>query len=62
MFNIFIFKAKKVEMKTLDGVITRLNAAGEKQSINSKCADLDREVILSICLFISVCDCFYFVF
>ncbi|XP_060561862.1 DNA repair protein RAD50-like isoform X1 [Ruditapes philippinarum] len=41
-------KAKKVEMKTLDGVITRLNAAGEKQSINSKCADLDREMITSL--------------
>ncbi|KAL4230576.1 DNA repair protein rad50 [Mactra antiquata] len=38
-------KLKKVEMKTLDGVITRMNAAGEKQSINSKCADLDREMI-----------------
>ena len=31
-------------MKTLDGVITRMNAAGEKQSISSKCMDLDREV------------------
>lgn len=41
-------KAKKVEMKTLDGVITRLNAAGEKQSLTSKCADLDREMITSL--------------
>ncbi|KAL3879163.1 hypothetical protein ACJMK2_031472, partial [Sinanodonta woodiana] len=38
-------KAKKIETRTLDGVITRRNAAGEKQSINSKCADLDKEMI-----------------
>ncbi|KAH3843771.1 hypothetical protein DPMN_117302, partial [Dreissena polymorpha] len=41
-------KGKKVEMKTLDGVITRMNAAGEKQSISSKCMDLDREMISSL--------------
>lgn len=35
-------------MKTLDGTITRLNAAGEKTSISSKCADLDREVCMRI--------------
>ena len=37
-------QAKKVEMKTLEGVITRFNADGEKNSINSKCADMDRMV------------------
>lgn len=41
-------KAKKVETKTLDGIITRRNAAGEKQSVTSKCADLDREMITSL--------------
>lgn len=41
-------KAKKIETKTLDGVITRRNAAGEKQSVTSKCADLDREMITSL--------------
>ncbi|XP_053392250.1 DNA repair protein RAD50-like, partial [Mercenaria mercenaria] len=41
-------KGKKVEMKTLDGVITRLNAAGEKQGIISKSADTDREMITSL--------------
>ena len=41
----FLYKqAKKIETKTLDGIITRRNAAGEKQSVTSKCADLDREV------------------
>jgi len=38
------WQAKKVETKTLDGTITRLNAEGEKVSVSSKCADLDREV------------------
>ena len=42
------FQAKKIETKTLDGVVTRRNAAGEKQSITSKCADLDREMISSL--------------
>ncbi|XP_053391568.1 DNA repair protein RAD50-like, partial [Mercenaria mercenaria] len=41
-------KGKKVEMKTLDGVITRLNAAGEKRGIISKSADIDREMITSL--------------
>ena len=49
-------------MKTLDGVITRLNAAGEKQSINSKCADLDREVIITLYLFMSCLHVFVFMF
>uniref|UniRef100_A0A0B7AG76 Zinc-hook domain-containing protein n=1 Tax=Arion vulgaris TaxID=1028688 RepID=A0A0B7AG76_9EUPU len=38
-------KGKKVEMKTLDGVLTRVNAEGEKHSITSRCADLNREMI-----------------
>ncbi|KAJ8298041.1 hypothetical protein KUTeg_024572 [Tegillarca granosa] len=41
-------KAKRIEMKTLDGVITRLDAAGEKKSISSKCAEIDREMITSL--------------
>ncbi|XP_059141794.1 DNA repair protein RAD50-like [Physella acuta] len=38
-------KGKKVEMKTLDGVLTRLTPNGDKQSITSRCADLNREMI-----------------
>jgi hypothetical protein len=30
----------------LDGTITRRDAAGEKKSISSKCAEIDREVML----------------
>ncbi|XP_060561846.1 DNA repair protein RAD50-like [Ruditapes philippinarum] len=41
-------KAKKVEMRTLDNFITWLDAAGEKQSMNPKCADLDRQMITSL--------------
>ncbi|KAK3099688.1 hypothetical protein FSP39_008022 [Pinctada imbricata] len=41
-------KAKKVEMKTLDGLITRIGQDGEKRSISSKCAEMDREMITSL--------------
>lgn len=41
-------KAKKVELKTLDGVITRHGPDGEKKSITQKCADLDREMVASL--------------
>ncbi|KAH9508246.1 DNA repair protein rad50 [Bulinus truncatus] len=39
---------KKVEMKTLDGVITRYKTDGEKQSITSRCADLNIEMIAAL--------------
>ena len=32
-------------MKTLDSVITRVLPNGEKQSVSSKCAEMDREVM-----------------
>ena len=35
-------------MKTLDSVITRVLSNGEKQSVSSKCAEMDREVMASI--------------
>lgn len=38
-------KAKKTEMKTLEGVITRRRADGEKYSISSKCAEMDYEMV-----------------
>ncbi|XP_061165388.1 DNA repair protein RAD50-like [Saccostrea echinata] len=41
-------KLKKIEMKTLDGVITRYDVNGEKKSISSKCAEIDREMITSL--------------
>ncbi|XP_041359275.1 DNA repair protein RAD50-like [Gigantopelta aegis] len=41
-------KLKKVEMRTLDGVITRRGADGEKKSITSKCAELDREMVAAL--------------
>lgn len=41
-------KAKKVEMKTLDGVITRYGPDGEKKSLTQKCADLDKEMVTSL--------------
>ena len=43
---------KKIETRTLDAVITRLNAEGQKVSVTSKCADFDREV--SECIFMCV--------
>ena len=43
LFKIY-FKAKKVEMKTLDGIITTCGPDGEKKSITKRCADLDKEV------------------
>ena len=43
---------KKIETRTLDAVITRLNAEGKKVSVTSKCADFDREV--SKCIFMCV--------
>ena len=39
------FQGKKIEVKTLDGLITRVNREGIPQSLNSRCADLNREVI-----------------
>uniref|UniRef100_UPI00358F3D7A DNA repair protein RAD50 isoform X1 n=2 Tax=Myxine glutinosa TaxID=7769 RepID=UPI00358F3D7A len=40
-------KAKKVEFKTLEGLITRIKN-GEKVSISSKCAEIDREMISAL--------------
>nr|ACE77687.1 DNA repair protein RAD50 (predicted) [Sorex araneus] len=40
-------KSKKTEFKTLEGVITRTKH-GEKVSISSKCAEIDREMISSL--------------
>ncbi|CAG2256237.1 RAD50 [Mytilus edulis] len=41
-------KLKQVSLKTLDGCITRRNAAGEKKSISSKCAEIDKEMISAL--------------
>ncbi|XP_033743546.1 DNA repair protein RAD50-like [Pecten maximus] len=41
-------KLKNITMRTLEGVITRRDAAGEKKSISSKCAEMDREMITSL--------------
>lgn len=38
-------KGEKPKMQTLDGVLTRKNPEGERQSITSRCADLNREMI-----------------
>ncbi|XP_043925133.1 DNA repair protein RAD50 [Protopterus annectens] len=40
-------KGKKTEFKTLEGVITRIKH-GEKVSISSKCAEIDREMISAL--------------
>ncbi|XP_051734464.1 DNA repair protein RAD50-like [Ctenopharyngodon idella] len=40
-------KGKKTEFKTLEGVITRIKH-GEKVSLSSKCAEIDREMIASL--------------
>nr|XP_033783267.1 DNA repair protein RAD50 [Geotrypetes seraphini]XP_033783268.1 DNA repair protein RAD50 [Geotrypetes seraphini]XP_033783269.1 DNA repair protein RAD50 [Geotrypetes seraphini]XP_033783270.1 DNA repair protein RAD50 [Geotrypetes seraphini] len=40
-------KGKKTEFKTLEGVITRIKH-GEKVSLSTKCAELDREMISSL--------------
>ncbi|XP_006734757.1 DNA repair protein RAD50 [Leptonychotes weddellii] len=40
-------KSKKTEFKTLEGVITRTKH-GEKVSVSSKCAEIDREMISSL--------------
>uniref|UniRef100_A0A8C4R6T7 RAD50 homolog, double strand break repair protein n=1 Tax=Eptatretus burgeri TaxID=7764 RepID=A0A8C4R6T7_EPTBU len=40
-------KAKKVELKTLEGLITRIKN-GEKVSISSKCTEIDREMISAL--------------
>ena len=37
-------QTKKVEMKTIDSVISRKNKNGEKVSLSNKCAEMDREV------------------
>lgn len=43
----YLMQLKKIEMKTLDGVITRYDVNGEKKSIGSKCAEIDREVSIA---------------
>ncbi|KAJ8276245.1 hypothetical protein COCON_G00079970 [Conger conger] len=40
-------KGKKTEFKTLEGVITRIKH-GEKVSLSSKCAEIDREMIAAL--------------
>ncbi|XP_058024719.1 DNA repair protein RAD50 [Ahaetulla prasina] len=40
-------KGKKTEFKTLEGVITRIKH-GEKVSLSSKCAEIDREMIVAL--------------
>uniref|UniRef100_A0A670Y8A9 RAD50 double strand break repair protein n=1 Tax=Pseudonaja textilis TaxID=8673 RepID=A0A670Y8A9_PSETE len=40
-------KGKKTEFKTLEGVITRIKH-GEKVSLSSKCAEMDREMIAAL--------------
>ncbi|KFO70026.1 DNA repair protein RAD50 [Cuculus canorus] len=40
-------KGKKTEFKTLEGVITRMKH-GEKVSLSSKCAEIDREMISAL--------------
>ncbi|KAL4659760.1 DNA repair protein RAD50 [Arapaima gigas] len=40
-------KGKKTEFKTLEGVITRIKH-GEKVSLSSKCAEIDREMITAL--------------
>ncbi|XP_065143320.1 DNA repair protein RAD50 [Paramisgurnus dabryanus] len=40
-------KGKKTEFKTLEGVITRIKH-GDKISVSSKCAEIDREMISSL--------------
>uniref|UniRef100_UPI00398F1CF5 DNA repair protein RAD50 n=1 Tax=Pristiophorus japonicus TaxID=55135 RepID=UPI00398F1CF5 len=40
-------KGKKIEFKTLEGVITRMKH-GEKVSLSSKCAEMDREMISAL--------------
>ena len=52
MFVCVSVQPKKIETRTLDAVITRLNAEGQKVSVTSKCADFDREV--SKCIFMCV--------
>ncbi|KAK7096680.1 DNA repair protein RAD50-like [Littorina saxatilis] len=41
-------KAKKIEARTLDAVVTRINAEGEKVSIATKCIDFDREMVTAL--------------
>ncbi|XP_025901773.1 DNA repair protein RAD50 isoform X2 [Nothoprocta perdicaria] len=41
-------KGKKTEFKTLESVITRTNRHGEKVSLSSKCAEIDREMISAL--------------
>ncbi|XP_052545763.1 DNA repair protein RAD50 isoform X1 [Tympanuchus pallidicinctus] len=41
-------KSKKTEFKTLEGVITRTSRHGEKVSLSSKCAEIDREMISAL--------------
>ncbi|KAK9406581.1 DNA repair protein RAD50 [Crotalus adamanteus] len=40
-------KGKKTEFKTLEGIITRIKH-GEKVSLSSKCAEIDREMIAAL--------------
>jgi hypothetical protein len=41
---VFFSQKSKVELKTLDSTLTRQLANGEKRSVSSKCAEMDREV------------------
>ncbi|KAK7482604.1 hypothetical protein BaRGS_00026205, partial [Batillaria attramentaria] len=41
-------KLKKVEVRTLDSVITRIGPDGQKVSANSKCLDFDREMVTAL--------------
>ncbi|XP_071786283.1 DNA repair protein RAD50-like [Asterias amurensis] len=41
-------KLKKAEFKSMEGVILRTNELGERVSLSSKCAELDREMVASL--------------
>ncbi|XP_022086883.1 DNA repair protein RAD50-like [Acanthaster planci] len=45
---IAVQKLKKIEFKSLEGVIARTNDLGEKVSLSSKCAEIDREMVASL--------------
>ncbi|XP_030837044.1 DNA repair protein RAD50 [Strongylocentrotus purpuratus] len=41
-------KIKKIEFKSLEGTILRVDNFGEKHSISSRCAEIDREMVESL--------------
>ncbi|XP_071087725.1 DNA repair protein RAD50-like [Haliotis cracherodii] len=41
-------KVKKIETRTLDGVISRWGPDGQKKSITSRCAELDKEMVTAL--------------